>query len=287
VLAEGRCLLGMGLAFMWVSLATLGVAYLIGVMIRGHMGVQGNGIYQAAWGVSGYFVGFVLNAMGVDFYPRLTAAIHIREEAGALLNAQTETGILLGLPMMVATSACATWVVPLLFSPAFSTAAGAVGWFNLGCFGRLISWPLSFVLMARGEAVLFAATASFFAAVNLTFSWFGLHHYGVAGVGLGFAGMQACNFIALRLLIGRTLGFSYAQSARRLIGLGAVCLIVAPLVGPWCGMLLALMLGCLSLRILARRLGSDHRLVHHAMRFPPARWMVDVRLPALVSRKLP
>ena len=278
VLAEARRLLGMGLAFMWASLASLGVAYLIGIMIRTQLGVKGNGIYQAAWGISGYFVGFVLNAMGEDFYPRLTGAIHIREEAGALLNAQTETGILLGLPGMVATSACATWAVSLLFSPAFAPAADAVAWFNLGCFGRVVSWPLSFVLMARGESVLFAARSSFFAMLNLLFSWIGLQHHGVAGVALGFAAMHACNFLTLRLLIGRRLGFRYTPAARRLIALGAACLVAAPFVGPWCGMLLALILGCLSLRILAMRLGSEHRLIHHVRRFPPARWLIEARL---------
>ncbi len=278
-LGQARRLLGMGFAFMCASLATLGVAYLTGIMIRHEIGVSGNGIYQAAWGISGYFVGFVLGAMGEDFYPRLTGVIHIREEAGELLNAQTETGILLGLPGMVATSACATWAVSLLFSPAFSTAASAVAWFNLGCFGRVVSWPLSFVLMARGESFLYAARTSFFAMVNLLFSWIGLRHYGVAGVALGFAAMHACNFLSLRVLIGRRLGFSYTPSARRLITLGAACLIAAPFVGPWCGLLLSLALGCLNLRILARRLGSGHRLVYHARRFPLTRWLIQARLP--------
>lgn len=280
VLAETRRLLGMGLAFLWVSLASVGVAYLIGIMIRGELGVKGNGIYQAAWGISGYFIGFVLNAMGEDFYPRLTGVIQNHEEAGALLNAQTEMGILLGLPGMVATSACATWAVSLLFSPAFSPAADAVAWFNLGCFGRVVSWPLSFVLMARGESVLYAANTSLFAMLNLLFSWIGLQHHGIAGVAVGFATMHAFNFLTLRLLVGRRLGFHYTPSARRLIPLGAACLIAAPFVGPWCGMLLALILGCVSLRILASRLGPDHRLIHHAKRFPPARWLIEARLSA-------
>ena len=190
------------------------------------------------------------------FYPRLAGVVADYEEAGALLSAQTEMGILLGLPGMIAISACAAWAVSALFSPAFAAAAGAVAWFNLGCFGRVVSWPLSFVLMARGEAVLFGGIASFFAGVNLLFSWIGLRHHGVAGVALGFAAVQSCSFLALRLLIGRRLGFRYTPAARRLIVLGAACLISAPFIGPWCGMLLAFAVGCLSLRILARRLGQ-------------------------------
>ncbi|MCW5556039.1 MAG: oligosaccharide flippase family protein [Verrucomicrobiae bacterium] len=279
VLAHARRFLGMGLAFMWVSLASLGVAYLIGIMIRRELGVLGNGIYQAAWGISGYFVGFVLNAMGEDFYPRLTGVIQNHEEAGALLNAQTEMGILLGLPGMVATSACATWAVSLMFSPEFSGAAGAVAWFNLGCFGRVVSWPFSFVLMARGDSFLYAGTVGLFAVVNLLFAWIGLRLHGVTGVALGFAAMHVCNFFTLRVIIGRMLVFSYAPAVRRLILLGSGCLIVAPFIGPWCGMGLALTLGCLSLRSLASRLGPDHRLVGHARKFPPVRWLIDVRLP--------
>jgi enterobacterial common antigen flippase len=278
VLAEGRRLLGMGLAFMWGSLAGLTVAYLIGIMIREQMGVKGNGIYQAAWGVSGYFVGFILNSMGEAFYPSLTGVIKRHDEACVLLNGQTEMGILLGLPGMVATSACASWAISLLFSPAFSPAADAVGWFNLGCFVRVVYWPLSFAIIARGESVCFAATATFFAIGNLLFSWIGLQYLGVAGVALGFAATQACNFTTVRLLIRRRLGFRYTTSARRLITLGIACLIAAPFVGPWCGMLMSLILGCISLRVLSSRLGSDHRLVKRAMKFPPARWLIQARL---------
>lgn len=283
VLAQAKQLLGMGLSFMWVSMAGLGVAYLIGIMVRQELGVKGNGIYQAAWGISGYFVGFILNAMGMDFYPRLTSVILNREEVGVLLNAQTEIGILLGLPGMVATSACATWVVSILYAPSFTTAADAVAWFNLGCFGRLIAWPFGFVLMARRESALYAALNTFLAVVNLLLSWLGLRHYGVAGIALGFAGMQVCHFVTLRLLVGHKLRFHYTPAARRLIALGAVCLIAASFVGPWCGMLLAAIIGCLSVRMLATRLGSDHRLVRHVRRFPPARWLIDLGLVARAS----
>lgn len=278
ILSEGKQLLGMGLAFMWVSLVSLAVAYLIGIIIRSELGVQGNGIYQAAWGISGYIVGFVLAAMGQDFYPRLTGVIDKKQEAGHLLNAQTEMGILLALPGMVAISACAPWAVSLLFAPSFSPAADAVAWFTLGCFGRVVSWPLSYVLMARSESVLFAGRSSAFALLNLFLSWVGLRYYGITGVALGFAGMHFWNFITLRFLVGRRLAFNYSRSAARLITLGTACLVAAPSIGPWAGLILSLALGCLSLRLLAFRLGASHRLIQHATKFPPARWLLAVRV---------
>lgn len=65
------------------------------------------GIYQAAWALSGLFAGFVLGAMGTDFYPRLTALIRDREAAVRAVNEQTEIGILLAVPWLLATLAFA------------------------------------------------------------------------------------------------------------------------------------------------------------------------------------
>jgi hypothetical protein len=68
-----RRLLGLGLAFIWSAVLVAGVDLLIRAIIARKFGIEGAGIYQASWALSGMFASFVLSAMGADFYPRLTA----------------------------------------------------------------------------------------------------------------------------------------------------------------------------------------------------------------------
>ena len=70
---NSKRLIQLGIAFMWSALMTAGVAFAIRAMITRDLGIEANGIFQSAWAISGMFAGFILSAMGTDFYPRLTA----------------------------------------------------------------------------------------------------------------------------------------------------------------------------------------------------------------------
>ncbi|TXK65582.1 oligosaccharide flippase family protein [Alkalisalibacterium limincola] len=104
-IAEAKPLLGLGAAMMWGGVLTLALDLYTRTLIARTLGVDAAGIYQAAWALSGLFAGFVLGAMGADFYPRLTSVIHDRAAAMRAVNEQTEIGILLALPGLLGTLA--------------------------------------------------------------------------------------------------------------------------------------------------------------------------------------
>jgi len=117
---EAKPMVSLGIVLMVSSaLATLLEFYTRTLLSRGE-GLEAVGIYQAAWSLSGMFAGFVLKAMGTDFYPRLVAVIDDRRTAAREINHQTEIGILLALPGLLATLVFAKWVVWLLYSSAFA-----------------------------------------------------------------------------------------------------------------------------------------------------------------------
>lgn len=265
---EAKGMLRMGLAFVWSSSVNMGMTYVVAVMVRDHLGLEGNGFYMAAWGMSGLFVGLVLTAMGQDFYPRLTGMIHKPVEACRLINEQTEIGILLALPGVVATVSLAGWLVPLLYSAAFLPAVGAVAWFCLGCFWRITSFPLGYTLIAKGESFWFALTETAFCALNVGLAWLGLKYGGLAGVALGFAAMYLSYTVIMRVIVGRLLGFSYSQPAWVLAVVGSALVIAAAFIGPWLGLILTAGCAVFCLRGVLHRLGPDNRLVLKLMRLP-------------------
>ncbi|MGO8448123.1 O-antigen translocase, partial [Rhizobium ruizarguesonis] len=66
----------LGVAFMASGLLTFGAAYAIRIIVLNEGGVVAAGLYKAAWALGGLYAGFILQAMGKDFYPRLTAIAH-------------------------------------------------------------------------------------------------------------------------------------------------------------------------------------------------------------------
>ena len=100
---ETARLLKLGFAFLASGLFTLGTAYAIRIIVLQHSGVEATGLYQAAWTLGGLYVGVILQAMGADFYPRLTAVATDDAQCNRLVNEQAQIGMLLAGPGVVAT----------------------------------------------------------------------------------------------------------------------------------------------------------------------------------------
>ena len=260
-----------GLPFLWGTAAFLSTAYIVSIMVRSHAGLEGSGIYQSAWAISGYLVGFVLTAIGQDFYPRLAAQIHNPEEAKAIINAQIETGVLMVLPGMLLFSVLGDWIVPIFLTKDFSLAVPVVQVLFLGIFGRVINWPMLFALNAAkmpGRHVL-AVTAS--SAAYIIFSSIGLRFWGIMGAAAGFAAMHIFHLVWMRIELGKLINFTYSKGTIRLITLGWSVLLVAPLIGSVCGVLISMLVTHLCLKTLCNRLGENHLITRNLGRIAALR----------------
>jgi antigen flippase len=67
LIRESSSLLRLGLVFMCTSMMTLGVGYLVRIMVVRGIDLDAAGYYQAAWNLGGFYFGFVLQAKGADF----------------------------------------------------------------------------------------------------------------------------------------------------------------------------------------------------------------------------
>ena len=101
------------------------------------------------------YIGFVLAAMGADYYPRLTAVIHDHKAATHLVNEQTEVALLLSAPVFIAMIGLTPWVIHLLYSSDFAPAVQVLRWQILGDVLKVASWPLGFVILAAGAGKTF------------------------------------------------------------------------------------------------------------------------------------
>lgn len=210
----------LGLAFALSALLMAAVSWVTKLWILRCFGMEANGFYQAAWAISGVFAGFILQAMGMDFYPRLTAAAQDDALVNRLVNEQTEVGILLALPGLLAIIVFSPWIIHLLYSTAFEKAAELLPWFVLGVFGRVVSWPLGFIQLAKGAARCFAATEVFAACLHLALVFVMMQWLQLRGVAVAFAGLYVCYTAAMLWMARRFSQFSLDTRNQRIVGSG-------------------------------------------------------------------
>lgn len=273
---EARSFLTLGLAFMWSGLLVAGSELIIRTFIIRNFDIVANGLYQAAWSLSGLFAGFILNAMGADFFPRLTAVANDNTKVNRLVNEQTEIGILLALPGLLSTLVYSVWIIQIFYTAEFRPAAELLPWFVLGIFGRVITWPLGFILAAKGASGWFVATETAFALVHLSLVWFALRLVGVEGVAVAFAVAYGFYGVVMRLVAAKQTEFRWSPSVVRLLikaaalvsGTFFLIMLTRQLVSMTVGTMIVAGSGCYCLRELCARLGPDHRISKLVFRVP-------------------
>jgi enterobacterial common antigen flippase len=284
VTQEAGELLKLGLAMMGGTAANLLAAYAVRIIIRQDVGIAAVGFYQAAWVLGGFYVDFILQAMGVDFYPRLTGAAGDNRECNRLVNEQTEVGLLLAGPGLLATLTFAPLVISLLYTAQFQPAVEIFRWICLGMMLRVVTWPMGFIQLAKGKRNLFLGLQFVASVLHVGLVWVGLKLFGLIGAGVAFFALFLIHLTIVRWVARELSGFRWSCANRRR-GL-LFTLLSAVVFGSWYvlphglsivfGTTITLVAGIYSLRILCSfipmgRLPPVARKVATIFRVAPAR----------------
>lgn len=231
---EWKGLLGLGIGLLVALLTTHVTNYYSRLFIRKTLGLEAVGIYQSCWSVSNLYVGLVLAAMGVDFLPRLMKYVQDRCLLAKNLNEQMELGLVFGLPCVVGTFLFAPWILRVLYSPAFVSAAGIIRWQIVGVGLRLVAWPLGYLLIALGRMKLYVASHLVFHSFELLLLLLFVHFWQINGLGPQFLlayciylGMLGCFAVAL-------IGFKPSRLLLSVFSVFVLCLVAS------CGILVGI-----------------------------------------------
>ena len=246
LVAQWRTLARLGAAFMLAGLVATLAQLFVRTLVQRQLGSESLGNFQASWQISMTYLGFVLAAMGTDYYPRLTATIHDHTVTNRMVNEQTEVALLLGGSVLMAMLGLAPWVIKLLYSGHFYEAAGVLRWQILGDVLKIVSWPLGFILLAAGDGRTFLITESIGYGVFMILSWLCLPWFGVEATGIAFLGMYIVYLPLVYWSARIRTGFSWTPGNWWLIGIIFVaCAIIKvftiwyPIIGAGSGVLVA------------------------------------------------
>lgn len=214
-----RPVLALGAAFS-TSLMLMGVTQLlVRIDIEAVLGLEAAGFFQASWAISKVYMGFVLTALGAEYFPRISA---LAESPGRLNRAVREqislvvplAGAAL-LPMIV----LAPLVLRLLYSVEFTVTTALLRWQLAGDVLKVAAWALSYHLLAReARWAFFAAEFLWNAAFVLSIHLF-LPRFGLEVAGFAYLASYVIYFFAVLLLARLETAFN--------LGLGPLSVLVA------------------------------------------------------------
>lgn len=257
----------LGAAFMAGGLATTGTLLLVRALVTKELGLDAAGYFAAAWGITMTYVGFLLGAMGADYYPRLTEVIHDRNAANRLMNDQAQLGLAIGGPVLLLLIGWSPWLITLLYASDFGPAATLLQWQTVGNVFKLVSWAMSFAIVAAAHARIFFLMEMSFNAVFLVMIWFLLPVVGLEITGIAFLVGYITYFLTVYLLVRRLRGFRWQSLSLKLFFVNVLLtasLLAASLISPFAGILLspfiAAITGLVGIRIVLNKTGPEGKL---------------------------
>ena len=264
----------LGAAFMLGGLATAATLLLVRGRISQELGLDAAGHFAAAWGISMIYVGFLLGAMGADYYPRLTEIIHDKVAAVRLMNDQAQLGLAIGGPVLLLLIGLAPLVINLLYSEEFGPAVTLLQWQTVGNVFKIASWALGFSIVASARSKTFLLVQVNFNILFLLMLWPTLASFGIIAAGPAFTIAYILHFAFLYLIVRGIFQFRWQPLSLALLGTHASLAFIllattrfSPEFAAFASVCLALVTGVFGVRVVLSKIGMQGSLPTRLYRF--------------------
>lgn len=255
----------LGIAFMTGALLTSATLLLVRGIVQHRLGLDALGQFEAAWALTMTYIGFVLNAMAADYFPRLSSAIHEPKVANAMVNEQLQLALILGGPLILATIGLAPIALNILYSSEFSDAAPLLQMMTLGNLFKLGSWSMGFTVVAKGRSGLFMLLQLNFNLWFIALLWWQIDNFGTQTIGAAFIVAYGAQMIVTWMAARSIIDFTWEKISLKLLlsySVAAVLLLFAVRAAPIAGGLAALVVAgagsVLGLRFLLATRGDSN-----------------------------
>jgi PST family polysaccharide transporter len=217
----------LGFALMWSALLVAGLEFGIKIYLNHSYGVSYAGYYHAAWSLSILFSTFILKAMGTDYYPRLAESINDNKLASNIVNQQTELAVLLALPGLVLTLLFSNVAIEFFYSKDFLAASPMLVWFSLAVFVKIITWPLGYIQLAKGESLLFFSTETLIIVLQAALVWLMVTEFGMLGIAFSVFLSQLLYLLLMIYVSKQLIDFKWSKDVLLLIVVSSFFIILS------------------------------------------------------------
>jgi PST family polysaccharide transporter len=268
VLKAVVALLRFGTPYTASMLIGTGVQLALPMVVVHLLSTESVGYYRSAVAISVGYLGFLVTAMGQDYYPRLSA---VGNEPGALvrlINEQHRLVMILAVPMILFTLALVPVFIPIIYSHKFYPAIDILEWQLIGDIFKFSSWTMSFAVLARCGSLKYFITELIGGVVTLASTWLAVRWYGLSGLGISFLITYIVYYMVVWVVIRQDIPLVWTASNKRMMAAAIVAaflvrVLPATKFAGWrtpVSLLLAILAGIPSLWMIWREFRSEKQV---------------------------
>ena len=261
--SEGGDMVRLGFFLSLSSLSSMAFSYIVRIFISHKGGVEQVGLYNAGFAIINTYVGLVFSAMSTDYFPRLSGVVKEPAKAIKIINQQAEVALLILAPILTVFLVFINFVVILFYSRKFLPIDSMIHWAALGIFFKAASWPIAYLIIAKGNSKLFFYNELTANIYILGLNVIGYQWKGLEGLGISFFIGYIIYLAQVFIISKRKYSFAFEKAFYQIFSiqilLGALCFVGSRLLNPpylyFSGSLLILFSFWYSFRELNKRLG--------------------------------
>ena len=160
--------------------------YIFAAWLAQNGGVSEVGLYQAGYTLINKYTGLVFTALGFEFYPRLARVASSRLRLRVFVSQEVILAMLVLAPCLALFVLLNKPVIRLLYSSEFLPVSAMLCWGLIGTLFRALSWCMAFVILARGDGMVFLITETLSAVLALVLNIVFYSLWGINGLGAAY-----------------------------------------------------------------------------------------------------
>lgn len=253
----GRGFLALGLYLTVSSFVTQAMSYLFTIYLNHTTSTGMLGIYHAGFTIVNTYVGVVFTAISMEYYPRLASIIGHHRRSAVIVSHEISVTIWILLPVIVLFIAADQLIIQLLYSAKFVVALPYITIAITGMIFRAVSWCMAYVILARGDGIVYIITESLSGMIFLCFNIIGYRWYGLAGLGASYVAWYFLYTVIVYYFYRRryhmTLGRGLKSQILFAVAVAAIAIMSKWMVGWWLTLCVFALILPLSAKNILRR----------------------------------
>lgn len=201
-ISKGSVMMKLGTAIALSGVINIAQVYIIRMFISKTGSIGDVGLYTAGIAIATQYINVIFSSMGSDYSPRLAAVSDNEDLFNETINKQMKLLITLILPLIIIFIVFIKPITIILYSDKFIQITGMIEWIIYGMFFRVVSWCISYGLVAKGLSKVFFVNELIATIYMLVMTLIGYYFFKFTGVGVAFCLNYLCYSIQM-LIVGR------------------------------------------------------------------------------------
>jgi hypothetical protein len=184
---KSKAIVTMGVSLMLMSMMLSLSSLILSSYISHNGGIETVGLYQAGATIVVSYFAVIVSAMSTEYYPRICGINHDNKALAQAVNRQSETGLIIALPLVVAFVFLIPYFLRFLYSDAFIQSSEYTDYAIIGSIAIICSNCMGMVLLAKQNAKTFLISSLICNVIVLGINILMYKALGLTGLGLGYA----------------------------------------------------------------------------------------------------